>query len=422
MSEGSCQTKSSCSVDHSGGAHEFQDELIKQSLNLIRHKLLVMSGKGGVGKSSIAANIAIGLSQKGYKVGLLDVDLHGPDIPRLLGLGGLLRLKENKMIEPMEFSPNLKVISIELLSPDKDTSIIWRGPLKISVIRQFISDVSWGELDYLVIDSPPGTGDEPLTVAQTVTGAKAVIVTTPQDISLADVRKSIDFCKHVNMPILGLVENMSGFVCPNCGEKIDLFKKGGGEKTAIESSIPFLGRIPVDPYMVISGDSGRPILLEDNDSPATSALKAVVDKIIERTEGKASDKMDQSSEIENSMPTVKQDVKEDKMRIAIPLANGVLCNHFGHCQEFALIDVENGKIVSQKKATPPPHEPGVIPRWINEQGVNVIIAGGMGARAQQFFQEFGIQVITGAPSLDPETIVNQYLRDELVTGPNVCDH
>ena len=171
-------------------------------------------------------NLAVGLAAKGRRVGLLDVDLHGPSVPRMLGLNGGYQGTEEP--RPMQWSDNLSVISIEPLLPDRDRSVIWRGPVKGGVIRQFISDLRWDDLDYLVIDSPPGTGDEPLTVAQTIKDARAVIVTTPQEVSLADVRKSIDFCRQVNMPILGLVENMSGMVCPHCHEHIEFFKTGGG--------------------------------------------------------------------------------------------------------------------------------------------------------------------------------------------------
>ena len=199
------------------------DALVEKSLKKIKNKFIVMSGKGGVGKTSVSVNLAMGLAGKGYKVGIMDVDLHGPDVPRMLGLKGMLTLNQNQKLIPMSYSENLQAVSVESLTQNKDDAIIWRGPLKHSAIRQFIADVEWGELDFLIIDSPPGTGDEPLTVAQTIKDAKAIIVTTPQEVALADIRKSINFCKTVKMEIFGLIENMSGFTCPNCGEKIDLF-------------------------------------------------------------------------------------------------------------------------------------------------------------------------------------------------------
>ena len=222
----------------------------------IKNKIIVMSGKGGVGKTSTSVNLAIALAHAGHKVGIMDVDLHGPDVPRMLGLEGMPELNSNNKLNPMKYSQNLSAISIESFTPGKDDAIIWRGPLKYAAIRQFIGDVDWGELDFLVIDSPPGTGDEPLTVAQVITDAKAVIVTTPQEVALADVRKSINFCKTVKMEIFGLIENMSGLSCPHCGEMIDLFGSGGGERTAREAGIRFLGSIPFDPRVVACGDSG----------------------------------------------------------------------------------------------------------------------------------------------------------------------
>ena len=203
--------------------------------------------------------------------------MHGPDVPRMLGLKGMLDLSQNQKLNPMHYSENLKVVSIEVLTQSKDSAIIWRGPIKYSAIRQFISDVEWGELDYLIIDSPPGTGDEPLTVAQVISDAKAIIVTTPQEVSLADVRKSINFCKTVKMELFGLIENMSGFACPHCGEMVDLFGSGGGERTAKETGIPFLGRIPFDPNLVACGDSGISFQEQYADSPVTKAFEDIAE-------------------------------------------------------------------------------------------------------------------------------------------------
>ena len=256
-----------------------QDAAVKASLTKIKNKILVMSGKGGVGKTSTSVNLSIALAQKGFEVGIIDVDLHGPDVPRMLGLEGMPEINRNKKLNPMRYSQNLKAISIESLTPNKDDAIIWRGPLKFSAIRQFIGDVDWGNLDFLVIDSPPGTGDEPLTVAQTITDAKAVIVTTPQEVALADVRKSINFCKTVNMEIFGLIENMSGFACPHCHETIELFGSGGGEKTARQMGINFLGRIPFDPKMVACGDSGSCYQEIHRNSDVTNAFAAVAETI-----------------------------------------------------------------------------------------------------------------------------------------------
>ncbi len=256
-----------------------KDEEVQASLNRIKHKLVIMSGKGGVGKTSTSVNLAIALARLGCKVGLLDVDLHGPDVPRVLGLSAMLGLSANQKLDPLHFNDHLKVVSIESLMASKDDAVIWRGPMKYSAIRQFISDVDWGDLDFLLIDSPPGTGDEPLTVAQTIPDAKAVIVTTPQEVSLADVRKSISFCHTVKMAIFGLVENMSGYVCPHCGEQVDIFGTGGGEKTAREARIDFLGRIPLDPNVVTCGDAGKSYQDTYPQSAVTQAYEAIAARI-----------------------------------------------------------------------------------------------------------------------------------------------
>ena len=253
---------------------QLQDKAIENTLSRIKYKLLVMSGKGGVGKSTIAVNLAVGLAAEGRKVGLMDVDLHGPSVPRILGLKESFQGGEKP--KPIAWSPNLSVVSIEPLLPSPDRSIIWRGPVKISVIRQFISDIVWDDLDYLIIDSPPGTGDEPLTVAQTVTGARAVIVTTPQEVSLADVRKSLDFCHQVQMPVVGLVENMNGMVCPHCGEPIELFKSGGGAGLAEAAGIPLLASISFHQEIVEASDQGL---------PDTTEFSQLIQSVIRRVEG-----------------------------------------------------------------------------------------------------------------------------------------
>jgi ATP-binding protein involved in chromosome partitioning len=265
---------------------ETQMGKIRETLQHIKNKILVMSGKGGVGKSSVAAYLSVVLAKRGYRIGLMDVDLHGPSIPRILGLKGNLEYggQPGKML-PVRYLPNMEVMSIEtLMGADKDAATIWRGPLKIGVIRQFISDIEWMDLDYLVIDSPPGTGDEPLTVAQTIPDAKALIVTTPQEISLADVRKSINFCRQVKMEILGLVENMSGLKCPYCGKIIDVFKTHGGMLTAKKENLRFLATLPLELDVVKEGDAGDVGLLDNDALSITREFNKMVDKIVELTQ------------------------------------------------------------------------------------------------------------------------------------------
>ncbi len=256
-------------------ARRQQDVVIRATLSQIKKKYLVMSGKGGVGKSSLAVNLAVYLAEKGNKVGLLDVDLHGPSVPRMLGLSGRMEVGSDRSILPKTWSPKLAVVSIESMLKERDEAVIWRGPKKLNAIRQFISDVSWGPLDYLFIDSPPGTGDEPLTVARVIPTAQAIVVTTPQEISLADVRKSIYFLKRLNLEIAGLVENMSGFVCPHCGEAMDLFGRGGGRLLAEASGLTFLGAVPLEPGVVQAADAGRPYVIENPESEFTQAIFAI---------------------------------------------------------------------------------------------------------------------------------------------------
>jgi len=256
-----------------------QDQLITSALEKIRYKIFVMSGKGGVGKSSISANVAAALAARGYSVGLLDVDIHGPSVPSLLGLKGQLEISQESIIIPKRYGPNLHVVSMASLLQDPDQAVLWRGPMKTSAIRQFISNVDWGRLDFLVVDSPPGTGDEHMTILRIIPDALCVIVTTPQELSLADVRKVINFLQYAQANILGVVENMSGLVCPHCRQEIDLFKKGGGQELAERHGLLFLGAVPLDPASVVAGDLGKPVVLLEDDSPAKQALLRLGDRI-----------------------------------------------------------------------------------------------------------------------------------------------
>jgi Mrp family chromosome partitioning ATPase len=290
----------SCSSCSSGGGGEqgkstkqqLQDQLINSTLERIRYKIFIMSGKGGVGKSSVTVNIAAALASQGHKVGILDVDIHGPSVPGLLNLRGQMEAARGNLIAPKQFNENLCVVSMDSLLKDPDQAVMWRGPMKTSAIRQFISDVEWGELDFLLIDSPPGTGDEHMTVLKTIPDALSLVVTTPQEVSLADVRKAVNFLQYAQANILGVVENMSGLICPHCQERIDLFKRGGGEELAQKYGLRFMGAIPLDPATVVAGDLGTPVVLLDQDSPAKEAFlsvgKAVADEAFNSLEAAAS--------------------------------------------------------------------------------------------------------------------------------------
>jgi len=262
-----------------------EDVKLIRKLSKIKHTIVVMSGKGGVGKSTITVNLAVGLAMRGFEVGILDADIHGPNVPKMLKIEDEQLSADDDGIYPAFVPPHLKVMSMGFLSPNRDQPIIWRGPMKMGAIRKFIEDVYWGDLDYLVVDLPPGTGDEPLTIAQLIPKADgSIIVTTPQDVALLDSRKTVVFSEGLHLPVVGIVENMAGLICPHCGKEIDLFKVGGGEKAAKDLKVPFLGRVPIDPDVVNTGDEGVPIVASNPDSPAAKALESIIEKVIEFSE------------------------------------------------------------------------------------------------------------------------------------------
>jgi len=273
---------------HGNADQAMEDLQIANTLKNIKYKILVFSGKGGVGKSTASANLAVALALAGKTVGLLDIDFHGPSIPKLMGFAGKRADMHGDKLLPLPFSENLKVMSLGMLLNSDSDAVIWRGPMKNGAIRQLVKDVEWGALDYLIVDSPPGTGDEPLSLVQTMehlTGA--IIVTQPQQLSVDDVRRSVSFCEKLDLPVLGIIENMSGFICPKCGETVDIFKSGGGETFANEKNIPFLGKIPIDPNIVEASDDGKPFVYHFGKSPAAKAFEAIVERVVERVEKEA---------------------------------------------------------------------------------------------------------------------------------------
>ncbi|MDD1690407.1 MAG: Mrp/NBP35 family ATP-binding protein [Methanoregula sp.] len=276
----SCATASTCSSAKKG-----QAGLPPKADMDVKHVIMVLSGKGGVGKSTVSVNLAYALANHGRKVGLLDLDMHGPNIPKMLGIEQhKLAMMDNK-IEPVHVTGKLSVISMAFLIQDPSTPIIWRGPMKMAAIQQFLTEVNWGPLDYLVVDLPPGTGDEALTIAQLAPNVRgAVIVTTPQDVATLDARKSAKFIEKLGLPVIGVIENMSGMLCPHCGEEIDLFGKGGGRKVAEEMSVPLLGAIPIDIEMRKAGDEGRPFIIRRGDSPTWKSVDAVMEALIKVVE------------------------------------------------------------------------------------------------------------------------------------------
>jgi Mrp family chromosome partitioning ATPase/predicted Fe-Mo cluster-binding NifX family protein len=424
-----------------------EDEKVTKRLSSIKHKILVLSGKGGVGKSTVAVNLAAALAVAGKRVGLLDIDVHGPSVPKLLGVEGMSIHGTEDSLHPFGIGENLRVMSIGFLLRNTDDAVIWRGPMKIGVIKQFLGDVEWGELDYLVVDSPPGTGDEPLTIAQLIKDVDgAIIVTTPQEIALIDVRKCITFCRQVGIPVLGIVENMSGFICPECGTRTDIFKRGGGGELAGELGVPLLGQVPVDPGIVSASDEGKPYVLNFPETGTGKIFAAIVAPILgigagggivegKRGTSKTRGKMVRDARSGGERPT-DEAPKSGKRRgggpgsagaqltIALPVTEGMLSRHFGHCERFALFEVERdaGQIVGTRFVEAPPHQPGLLPEWLKERGADMIIACGMGQRAKSLFAENGIEVIVGAPFEKPESVVEAFLAGTLTTGENICDH
>ena len=381
-------------------------EAIARRMDKIAHKVLVLWATGGGGKSTVAVNIAATLVSEGKKVGLMDIDMHGPSISKLVTVQTVPMAGPNGGFQPALTSEGLKVMSIGYMLQDREDAVIWRGPMKHGVIRQFLADVEWGELDYLVVDSPPGTGDEPLSIAQSIEGADgAVIVTTPQEVAVDDVRRSIGFCRKVNLPVIGVVENMSGFVCPQCGKTSDIFKRGGGAAMADQMKVRYLGEIPIDPAIVLACDDGIPFVQKYVDSQTTMAFQHVIQPLLQLKQ---------------------KNTKRRKsvMKIAVPIVEGRLSPHFGHCETFTLIDVDKtGKeILKRDDIEAPPHQPGLLPGWLHERGAQMIFAGGMGSRAQELFAQNGIEVLIGAPSEDPEELVRSWMNGTLTLGDNVCDH
>lgn len=393
---------------------DFQErQALRSRMRQIKHKIMVLSGKGGVGKSTVAVNLASALAMAGKRVGLLDVDIHGPSVPKLLDIQGSPVTGVENTLFPVEVDlrpGKLGVMSIGFLLRERDDAVIWRGPRKYGVIKQFLTDVAWGDLDYLVVDSPPGTGDEPLAVVQLVGDADgAVVVTTPQEVAVQDVRRCIAFCRQLQLPVLGVVENMSGFTCPKCGEHVRIFGSDGGRIMAEETGVPYLGAIPIEPEVVLSGDHGTPIVSARPHSEAAKVFNTIVRRLLEP----------------ELRPTSAEPPRDGRpMRIAVPVTSGVLSSHFGHCEEFMLFDVDgDGKTIgSTQVLTPPPHEPGTFPKWLHEQGATLIIAGGMGSRAQSLFDQNDIRVVVGASASDPTALVRAFLDGSLATGANVCDH
>ncbi len=406
------------------------EERLQDKLSTIHHRLIVMSGKGGVGKSTVAANLAVALAAAGNRVGILDGDVHGPNIPKMLGLEGAQPEGGPNGLVPVQATENLKIMSTSFLLPNSDTPIAWRGPMKHSLFQQFVSDVAWGELDYLVVDLPPGTGDEPMSIAQ-ILGSPlwAVIVTTPQDVALLDSRKSVMFAKSLDMNILGIVENMSGLMCPHCSGKIDLFKSGGGEKAAKELAVPFLGALPLDPNVVLAGDAGIPVSHLDSHSQVSEIfrdLAAKIDQVV-----KPETKPQQSAAADHTdTETQRRSFSMSSKTIAVPSMNpggldAMRSGHFGHCDVFTMVNVEDGKVHDVQVLHNPPHQQGGCQGPVNllhQNRADALIVGGIGMRPLMGFRQAGIDVYYGPEGETVKSVIDRLLdgKLEIIQETQVC--
>ena len=389
-----------------------EDVQIANVLKRIQNKILVFSGKGGVGKSTASANLAVALALAGKKVGLLDIDFHGPSIPKLMGMAGRRPEMDGETLIPISFSDNLKVMSLGMLLGGEEDAVIWRGPMKNSAIKQLVKDVAWGDLDYMIVDSPPGTGDEPLSlvqIMQDLTGA--IIVTQPQQLSVDDVRRSVSFCEKMKLPVIGIIENMSGFVCSHCGEVEEIFKSGGGEALAAEKNIPFLGKVPIDPAIVRASDAGEPFVYHNAASRAAKVFEKMVGRIDTTVEALI------KSAGEKKAAKAEEEKKHVIRRFAMPVDNGMVSAHFGKAKDFMFIDydMDANTAVKTEQKTPPPHEQSSTPKWVIAEKVDVVIAGSMGDSARQTLQESGVQVVANAPHGKPLYIISKFVKGELHT-------
>lgn len=399
-----------CSSGSCGGAPTELDAgeaRMKRTISRIKHKIVVMSGKGGVGKSTVATNIAIGLSLAGKKVGLLDVDVHGPSVPRLLSMRDSKVHIEESFIEPIAWSKNLSVMSLGFLLPNSYQPVVWRGPVKMGFIKQLLSDVVWGDLDYMVVDCPPGTGDEPLSVMQLLgNDAQAVIVTTPQGVAIDDVRRSVTFVGDVGNQVLGIVENMSGIVCSQCGNVENIFGKGGGKDLAKEVGVRFLGDIPLDPEVVRSGDEGFSLLSVKQDGPTAQCFQKILKPILMLDDG-----AEPTNKLHPILPPHKGTIK-----IALPVTKGTLSPsmHLAEQYVIAVADAETKKIVSTETVDAPAYEPKAAASFLERLDAGYVLAKDVPQDACDALKEKHISLVKGITVNAPVAVVTDFIEGKLL--------
>jgi Mrp family chromosome partitioning ATPase/predicted Fe-Mo cluster-binding NifX family protein len=394
MSENCNQNCGSCSEDCAERKEvDFREK--PNELSSIKKVIGIVSGKGGVGKSLVTSMLAIAMNRKGYNTAILDADITGPSIPKAFGIDRKASGSERGVI-PVKSKTGIDIMSINLLLENDTDPVVWRGPIIANTVKQFWTDVIWDNVDYMFIDMPPGTGDVPLTVFQSIPIDGIVIVTSPQELVSMIVSKAVKMAEMMNVPILGIVENMSYFKCPDCDKEYKIFGESHIEEIANKHGIKVISKFPIDPKIALSVDKGM-IELYTNDW---------LDNM--------SDSLEKLSDLRNI-----ENVGGYKMKIAVASENKMVTEHFGHCEEFMIFDTENNKIVKTETIPNPGHKPGFLPNFLNEKGVNVIISGGMGGGAIEIFNEKNIEVITGAKG-NAEDVVSSYLQGELKSTGSVC--
>lgn len=366
----------------------------------IKHTVAVMSGKGGVGKSAVTMLLAVALRRLGFNVGILDADITGPSIPRGLGVSGMVTAGEEGLI-PLESSTGIKVMSMNLILPSEDEAVIWRGPLISSAVGQFYRECEWGNLDFLLLDLPPGTADVPLTIMQSIPLDGIVLVTAPQELAGMIVGKAVSMVEALSGPVTGLIENMSYINCPSCGERIEPFGPSHGEEAARKMGTDFLGSLPLDRSISELADKGR---IEEYES---AEVKEVIEAIVKRFTA------------ENEAEESEENGMVDQMKIAIVMSGNDVSQHFGQCEKVMIAEIEAGEVKSSEILPAPPHDCSALPNLFVQKGVNGVIAGGMGAGAIQNLNSAGVRVYAGVQG-SAEAALGRFVAGTLVPGVAAC--
>ncbi|AHM57582.1 putative ATP-binding protein (plasmid) [Peptoclostridium acidaminophilum DSM 3953] len=400
MSETCNQSCSSCSQDCADRT-EKQTDFTEQphELSSIKKVIGIVSGKGGVGKSLVTSLLAVTMQRRGHSSAILDADITGPSIPKAFGIKKKAMANELGLF-PIKSATGIDIMSVNLLLENDTDPVVWRGPIIANTVKQFWTDVIWNNVDFMFIDMPPGTGDVPLTVFQSVKVDGIIIVTSPQELVSMIVAKAVKMAQMMNVPIVGIVENMSSFKCPDCDKEYKIFGDSNIENIAAEYNLDILAKLPIDPRLAAACDGG---LIELFSGDWFDSVAEILEKDIAENDN---------------------DIKSEggnKVKIAVAGEKGVVTGHFGHCESFHIFEAVGDKIVSSESVANPGHKPGFLPNFLNDMGVNVIISGGMGGGAVDIFNEKGIEVIVGA-SGPVQSAAEQYLSGALKSTGSVCNH